>query len=93
MQEVGPTFVRKDLLAETAINAIGFEVAFLRRIQEGDDPHPFKLPEAEDGLWPDMAERAKLLTKAPCSSHGAIGATGKMAVMHTISTVTFVEFK
>lgn len=93
LQEVDPTFVRKDLQAETAINAKGFEVDFLRRMQEGDDPHPFKLSEAEDELWPVMAERAKLLTEAPRFSHVVIGATGKMAVMHTISPVTFVEFK
>lgn len=93
LQEVDPTFVRKDLQAETAINAKGFEVDFLRRMQEGDDPHPFKLSDAEDELWPVMAERAKLLTEAPRFSHVVIGATGKMAVMHTISPVSFVAFK
>lgn len=92
LQEVDPTFVRKDLQAETAINAKGFEVDFLRRMQEGDDPHPFKLSAAEEELWPVMAERAKVLTEAPRFSHVVIGATGKMAVMHTISPVTFVEF-
>lgn len=40
-----------------------------------------------------MAEWAKILTEAPCFSHVVIGATGKMAVMHTISPATFVEFK
>lgn len=93
LQEVDPTFVRKELQVETAINARGFEVDFLRRMREGDDPHPFKLSDAEDELWPVMAEPAKLLTEAPRFSHVVIGATGKMAVMHTISPVTFVEFK
>ena len=98
LQEVDPTFVRKDLHAETAINAKGFEVDFLRRMQEGDNPyplnpHPSKLSDAEDELWPVMAERAKILTEAPRFSHVVIGVTGKMAVMHTISPVTFVEFK
>ena len=32
------TFQRKDLQNETAINAKGFEVDFLRRQPEGDDP-------------------------------------------------------
>lgn len=58
-----------------------------------DDPHPLKLLEAEDGLWPVMAERTKLLIEAPRFSHVVIGATGKMAVMHTISPVFFVEVK
>lgn len=93
LQEVDPSFVRKDLYAETAINAKGFEVDFLRRMQEDGDPHPFKLSEAEDELWPVMAERAKILTEAPRFAHVVIGATGKMAVMHTISPATFVKFK
>ncbi len=93
LKEVDPSFERKELYAETAINAKGFEVDFLRRMQEGDDPHPFKLSEAEEDLWPVMAERAKVLTEAPRFQHVVIGATGKMAVMHTISPVTFVEFK
>ena len=93
LQEVDPTFVRKDLHAETTINAKGFEVDFLRRMQEDGDPHPFKLSDAEDELRPVMAERAKILTEVPRFQHVVIGATGKMAVMHTISPATFVEFK
>ena len=93
LQRADASFQRKEGQNETAINAKGFEVDFLRRMQEGDDPHPFKLSDAEDELWPVMAERAKILTEAPRFSHVVIGATGKMAVMHTISPVTFVEFK
>lgn len=58
-----------------------------------DDPHPLKRAEAEVELWPVMAERAKILTEARRFSHVVISATGKMAVMHTIFPVTFVEFK
>ncbi|MFM8900608.1 MAG: GSU2403 family nucleotidyltransferase fold protein [Burkholderiales bacterium] len=93
LKEVDPSFERKELHAETAINAKGFEVDFLRRTQEGDAPHPFKFSESEEDLWPVMAERAKVLTEAPRFQHVVIGATGKMAVMRTISPVTFVEFK
>jgi Nucleotidyltransferase len=60
---------------------------------EDSGPHPFKLSDAEDGLWPVMAERAKILTEAPRFSHVVIGATVKMAMMQTISPATFVEFK
>ena len=41
LQEVGPTFQRKELHNETAINAKGFMVDFLRRIPQDGDPHPF----------------------------------------------------
>jgi hypothetical protein len=73
LQEVDLTFVRKDLHAETAINAKGFEVDFLRRMQEGDDPHTFKLSDAEDELWPVMAERTQILTEAPRFQHVQTG--------------------
>ena len=55
--------------------------------------HLIRLSEAEVGLRPVVAERANILTEAPFRSHMMIGATGKMAVMHTIFPVTFVEFK
>ena len=75
LKEVDPSFERRELHAETAINAKGFEVDFLRRMREGDDPHPFKLSEAEEDLWPLLAERAKVLTEAPRFQHVVIGAT------------------
>ena len=48
---------------ETAINAKGFEVDFLRRQPDGDDPHPFRFSDDEDDLWPVQALRASVLTK------------------------------
>lgn len=93
LQEVDPTFERKALHAETAINAKGFEVDFLRRMQEPGDPHPFRLLDAEDDMWPVMAERAKVLTEAPRFEHIVIGATGTMALMRTIAPASFVAFK
>ena len=56
-----PTFQRKDGQNETAINAKGFEVDFLRRQPEGDDPHPFRFSTDEDDLWPVQARRASVL--------------------------------
>ena len=79
----------------TAVKAGGVPALVVDLLDKLEDsgPHPFKLSDAEDGLWPVMAERAKILTESPRFSHVAIGATGKMAVKHTISPVTFVEFK
>ncbi len=50
LQQADPTFQRKDGQNETAINAKGFEVDFLRRQPEGDDPHPFRFSADEDDL-------------------------------------------
>ena len=93
LQRADPTFRRKDLHNETAINAKGFEVDFLRRQPEGDDPHPFRFSADEDDLWPVQAVRASVLTSAPRFEHVVIAATGRMALMRTIAPQAFVEFK
>lgn len=93
LQRADPTFQRKEGHNETAINAKGFEVDFLRRQAEGDDPHPFRFPDDADDLWPIQAMRASVLTNAPRFEHVVISATGRMTMMRTIVPEAFVEFK
>lgn len=93
LQRADRTFQRKKGQNETAINAKGFEVDFLRRQPEGDDPHPFRFSNDEDDLWPVQATRASVLTNAPRFEHVVISATGRMTLMRTIAPETFVEFK
>lgn len=93
LQRADATFQRKEGQNETAINAKGFEVDFLRRQPVGDDPHPFRFSKHEDDLWPVQALRASVLTSAPRFEHVVISATGRMTLMRTISPATFVEFK
>ena len=93
LQRADPTFQRKEGQNETAINAKGFEVDFLRRQPEGDDPYPFRFSDDEDDLWPVQALRASVLTNAPRFEHAVISATGRMTSMRTIAPEAFVEFK
>jgi hypothetical protein len=93
LQRADPTFQRKEGHNETAINAKGFEVDFLRRQPEGDDPHPFRFSDDESDLWPIQAMRASVLTNAPRFEHVIISATGRMTLMRTIVPEAFVEFK
>ena len=93
LQRADKSFERKPGQNETAINDRGFEVDFLRRQPEGDDPHPFRFSDDEDDLWPVQAARASVLTNAPRFSHLVVAATGAMAMMHTIAPGTFVDFK
>ncbi|MFY7857522.1 MAG: GSU2403 family nucleotidyltransferase fold protein [Rubrivivax sp.] len=93
LQRADPSFRRKDLHNETAINDRGFEVDFLRRMPVGGDPHPFRFSADEEDLWPVQAQRASVLTDAPRFEHVVISATGRMALMRTISPRTFIEFK
>ena len=93
LQRADPTFQRKEGHNETAINAKGFEVDFLRRQPEGDDPHPFRFSDDEGDLWPIQAMRASVLTNALRFEHVVISATGRMTLMRTIAPEAFVEFK
>ena len=93
LQKADRTFVRKEGQNETAINAKGFEVDFLRRMQESDDPHPFRFSSNEDDIWPVQAIRASVLTSAPKFESVVVASTGKMATLKTVSPQTFVEFK
>ncbi len=93
LQRADPSFVRKEGQNETAINARGFEVDFLRRQPEGNDPHPLRFSSDESDLWPVQAVRASVLTNAPRFDHVVISATGRMTLMRTIAPETFVEFK
>lgn len=93
LQKADPTFQRKEGQNETAINAKGFEVDFLRRQPEGDDPHPFRFSDDEGDLWPVQAVRASVLTTAPRFEHVVVSATGRMVLMRTIAPQTFIEFK
>lgn len=93
LQSADPTFERKEGQSETAINATGFEVDFLRRQPEGDDPHPFRFSGDENDLWPIQAVRASVLTNAPRFEQVVVAVTGRMTLMRTIAPEAFVEFK
>ena len=93
LQRADATFQRKEGQNETAINAKGFEVDFLHRQPEGDDPHPFRFSDDEGDLWPVQAVRASVLTNAPRFEHVVVSATGRMTRMRTIAPASFVEFK
>ncbi len=87
------SFERKAGQNETAINARGFEVDFLRRQPIEDDPHPFRFSADEGDLWPVQAARASVLTSAPRFEHAVISVSGRMVLMRTVAPSAFVEFK
>lgn len=93
LQLADPSFQRKEGQSETAINAKGFEIDFLRRQPEGDDPHPFRFSSTDDDLSPVQAIRASVLTNAKRFEQVVISVTGRMTVMRTIAPETFVSFK
>jgi hypothetical protein len=93
LQLADRSFECKEGQNETAINAKGFEVDFLRRQPEGDDPHPFRFSDDEGDLWPVQAKRGSVLTNLPGFEQVVISATGRMTLMRTIIPEAFIEFK
>lgn len=93
LQRADKSFRRKEGQNETAINDKGFEVDFLRRMAEGDDPHPFRFSDDEGDLWPVQARRANRLAQAPVFEQIIVGANGKMARMRTVAPADFIAFK
>lgn len=93
LQRVDPSFERKEGQNETAINARGFEVDFLRRQPIDGDPHPFRFSKDEGDLRPVQAVRASVLTTAPRFEQVVVAVNGRMALMRTIAPAVFVTFK
>jgi hypothetical protein len=93
LQSVDPTFERMEDQRETAINASGFQVDFLRRMREEGDPHPLRLTDHEEDLYVVQARRAALLTESPPFEHVIVSATGRMVCMRTVDPKVFVRFK
>ena len=93
LQKADKSFRRKEDQLSTAINDKGFEIDFLRRVPQGDDPQPLRLSADEEDLWPVQARRADVLTDARRFEHIVVSATGRMALMRTIDPSVFVTFK
>jgi len=95
LQRVDPSFQRRDdeLKNESAINAKGFEVEFLRVENEAGDTRPFQFSNTEGDLRHVQARSEAVLAQSALFSQPVISANGKMATMRTIDPQTFVEFK
>lgn len=93
LQEAEPSFQRKEDQLETAIDAKGFQVDFLRRETADGDMHPFRFTRDEGDLWPVPARRAEVFLNTPRFEQVVISVTGKMALMRTVDPKVFVDFK
>jgi hypothetical protein len=96
LQRADPSFIRQDDKLEAAINDKGFEVEFLRQMNdEGDEGNQgaFRFSADEGDIYPVQARRAAVLTSAARFTHVVVSATGRMALMRTVAPETFVSFK
>lgn len=93
LQKADPTFrVMRDQ-KQTAINDSGFEVDVIRRTAKDRDPHPFRMSADENDLWAVQVEGADKILSAPRFSQVVVAETGHMAVMNTMTPVTFIAIK
>ena len=105
LKKVDSSFRIRQSQRYTAVNAEGFEVDILRRMREGDDPHPIKISERTKGeqavgkttaleeLSVVQAARADVFLNTPSFEAVIVDRNGRMAMMRTIQPKVFVEFK
>jgi hypothetical protein len=93
LQKADPTFRVMPDQKQTAINDAGFEVDVIRRTAKDADPHPFRMSAHENDLWAVQVDGAEKMLSAPRFSQVVVAETGHMAVMNTMSPVTFVAVK
>ena len=93
LQKADPTFRVMPDQKQTAINDAGFEVDVIRRVAKDADPHPFRMSAHENDLWAVQVDGAEKMLSAPRFSQVVVAETGHMAVMTTMSPVTFVAVK
>lgn len=93
LQKADPTFRVMHDQKQTAINDAGFEVDVIRRAAKDRDPHPFRMSADENDLWAVQVEGADKMLSAPRFSQVVVAETGHMAVMNTMSPLTFIAIK
>jgi Nucleotidyltransferase len=105
LKKVDSSFRIRQSQRYTAVNAEGFEVDILRRLREGDDPHPIKISERTKGeqavdhasaleeLSVVQAARADVFLNTPSFEAVIVDRNGRMAMMRTIQPRVFVGFK
>lgn len=93
LQKADPTFRVRHDQKQTAINDAGFEVDVIHRAAEDRDLHPFRMSDDENDLWAVQVEGADKMLSAPGFSQLVVAETGHMAVMNTMSPVTFIAIK
>ena len=105
LKKVDSSFRIRQSQRFTAVNAEGFEVDVLRRMRQGDDPHPIKISQRTKGeqgvdqatgleeLSIVQAARADVFLNTPSFEAVIVDRNGRMAMMRTIQPKVFVEFK
>lgn len=93
LQRVDPSFERNEEQLESAMNATGFSVDFLRRQEPNDARDAFSITGVEGDVYPVQAVKSYIFRNSPKFEHVIIGDDGNMTRMRTVDPKTFVDFK
>jgi hypothetical protein len=77
----------------TVVNDAGFEVDVVRRIQVEGDPHPLRLSEDVEDIWPVQVATGQDLLNAGRFSRMVVSTSGTMARMNTVDPRAFIRVK
>ena len=77
----------------TARNNDGFEVAIVRRMAHGRDPHPLRMSSAEDDFWAVPVSMGDKLASARRFDQMVVATSGEMALMRTVHPLDFARIK
>lgn len=92
LQLVDTSFERMEEQKESAVNAEGFAVDFLRR-RGPDDKVADSISGKEEDVFPVPAENSQEFLNSPPYEQVVIGGDGSMARMRTVDPGIFVDFK
>jgi len=93
LRRVDASFQLKELHNTTAINSRGFEVEFLPREHQYDDPHPRHVLDDKNDLRSAQTRNRSILPEDARFEMPVIALNGSMALMNTIPPSAFVRFK
>lgn len=93
LRTADPSFKRDESQKESAINAAGFSVDFLRRQEPSKHTDAFPISGHDGDVYPVQAGSAQVLLSSPRFDQVVVGTDGRMALMRTIDPVTFVHVK
>lgn len=88
-----PSFERNEDEKQSAINAQGFSVDFLRRAEPEKLGDAFTISGKDGDVLPVQARNSQELLNAPLFEQIIVGIDGRMTVMRTIDPGTFAAFK
>ena len=93
LQKIDKTFKLRSDQLYTAVNANGYEVDFLRRMDHGHQTGLAKVSQVDGDFWAVKARNIDWLLSAPKFKEVVVGTNGSMAEITTVDPRAFALFK